>query len=85
MTIAPNTCKDVVVVVVVVVEKEEEGDEELAVGFINARERCSMRRLVDVDASSASRRMVTMLCKLFFNVADCLLLVVVYGTRGVRM
>jgi hypothetical protein len=63
MTIAPNTCKDVVVVVVV--EKEEEGDEELAVGFINARERCSTRRLVDVDASSASRRMVAMLCKLF--------------------
>jgi hypothetical protein len=62
MTIAPNTCKDVVVVVD---EEGEEGDEELAVGFINARERCSMRRIVDVDASSASRRMVAMLCKLF--------------------
>ena len=72
MTIAPNTCKDVVVV------EEEEGDDELAVGCINARERCSMRRLVDVDASSASRRMVAMMCKLFFKsgglfVVDCCL------------
>ncbi len=57
MTIAPNTC------IADDSEDEDEFDDELAaaVRFINAREKCSMRRREDNDAissSSRSRRMM---------------------------
>ena len=59
MTIAPNTC------IADDSEDEDEFDDELAaaVRFINAREKCSMRRREDDDtdaisSSSRSRRMM---------------------------
>jgi hypothetical protein len=50
MTIAPYTCIEVM-------RKDEDEFDELAaaVRFINAREKCSMRRREDNDASSSSR------------------------------
>ena len=56
MTIAPYTCIEVM-------RKDEDEFDELAaaVRFINAREKCSMRRREDNDAissSSRSRRMM---------------------------
>jgi hypothetical protein len=50
MTIAPYTC------IADDSEDEDEFDElAAAVRFINAREKCSMRRREDNDASSSSR------------------------------
>ena len=51
MTIAPNSC------IADDSDDEDEFDDELAaaVRFINAREKCSMRRREDNDASSSSR------------------------------
>ena len=50
MTIAPYTCIEVM-------RKDEDEFDELAaaVRFINAREKCSMRRREDNDGSSSSR------------------------------
>ena len=49
MTIAPYTC------MCEVRKDDDEFDELAAVRFINAREKCSMRRREDNDASSSSR------------------------------